>query len=110
MVISSVSTPHLVSVTSSMGVLFPPSKMDRSIHTMVFLLFEFHVVCELYLGYSELLGFWANIHLSVNAYHMCSFVIGLPRSGGSFKSNFGEIFFYEIKPRKMVQQVVILAF
>ena len=68
MVISSVSTPHLVSVTSSMGVLFPPSKMDRSIHTMVFLLLEFHGVCELYIEYFELLGFWANIHLSVSAY------------------------------------------
>ena len=56
MVISSVSTPHIVSVTPSMGVLFPPSKMDRSIHSMVFLLLEFQVVCELYLGYSELLG------------------------------------------------------
>jgi hypothetical protein len=32
-----------------------PSKKDPSIHTLVFLL-EFHVVCELYLGYSELLG------------------------------------------------------
>ena len=75
-VISSVSTSHFVSVTLSMGVLFPPSKMDRSIHTMVFLL-EFHVVFELYLGYSKLLGFLANDHLSLSAYHLCSFVIGL---------------------------------
>jgi hypothetical protein len=56
MVIYSVSTPHFVSVTPSMGVLFPPSKMDRSIHAMVFLLLEFYVVCELYLGYFTLLG------------------------------------------------------
>jgi hypothetical protein len=48
MVISSVSTPHIVSVTPSMGVLFPPSKMDRNIHTMVFLILEFHAVCDLY--------------------------------------------------------------
>jgi hypothetical protein len=34
----------------------PPSKKDQSIHTLVFLLLELHVVCELYLGYSELLG------------------------------------------------------
>ena len=27
------------------GCFVPPSRMDRSIHTMVFL-FEFHVVCE----------------------------------------------------------------
>ena len=33
----------------------PLSKKDWSIHTLVFLL-EIHVVCELYLGYSELLG------------------------------------------------------
>jgi hypothetical protein len=54
MVISLVSTPHFVSVTPAMGVLFPPFKMDRSIHATVFLLLEFHVVCELYLGFSEL--------------------------------------------------------
>jgi hypothetical protein len=28
-----------------------------------------------------ILSFWANIHLSVSAYHVCSFVIGLPHSG-----------------------------
>jgi hypothetical protein len=26
-------------------------------------------------------SFWVNIHLSVSAYHVCSFVIGLPYSG-----------------------------
>jgi hypothetical protein len=26
-------------------------------------------------------SFWANIHLSVNAYYVCSFVIVLPHSG-----------------------------
>jgi hypothetical protein len=33
----------------------PPSKKDQSIHTLVFLLLEFHVFCEFYLEYSELL-------------------------------------------------------
>ena len=33
--------------------------------------------CKLYLGYSK---FLANIHLSVSAYHVCSFVIGLSHS------------------------------
>ena len=47
------------------GCFVPPSKIDKNIYTMVFLLLEFHVVCELYLGYSEFLGFWANIHSSV---------------------------------------------
>jgi hypothetical protein len=27
-----------------------------------------------------ILSFWANIYLSVGAYHVCSFVIGLPHS------------------------------
>ena len=31
------------------------SKKDQSMHTLVFL-FHLHMVCELYLGYSELLG------------------------------------------------------
>jgi hypothetical protein len=48
---------------------------------MGFLLIEVHVVCEFYLVYSQFLGFWANIHLSENSYHVCSFVIGLPHSG-----------------------------
>ena len=34
----------------------PPSKKDQGINTLVFLLLESHVVSELYLGYSELLG------------------------------------------------------
>jgi hypothetical protein len=55
MVISSVSAPHFVSVTPSMGALFPLLRWLKD-HTMVFLFLEFHVVCELYLGYSKLLG------------------------------------------------------
>ena len=38
------------------GYFVPPSKKDQSIHTVVFLLLEVHVVCELYLGYYEILG------------------------------------------------------
>jgi hypothetical protein len=33
-----------------------PSKKDWSIHTLFFLLLELHVVCELYIGFSELLS------------------------------------------------------
>jgi hypothetical protein len=29
---------------------------ERSIHTLVFLLLEFHVFCKLYFGYSQFLG------------------------------------------------------
>ena len=53
------------------------SKKDQSIHTLVFLLLELLLVCELYLS---ILSFWTNIHLSVSAYHVCSFVFGLPHS------------------------------
>ena len=45
----------IVSVSIPMGILIPPSKKDHSIHNVVFLLLEL-VVCELYLGCSELLG------------------------------------------------------
>jgi hypothetical protein len=34
----------------------PLSKKDQRTHILVFLLLELHVVCELYLGYSELWG------------------------------------------------------
>ena len=64
---------------SSCEYFVPLSEKDRSTHTFVFLLLELHVVCELYLEYSEV---WGNIHLSVNAYHVCSFVIGFPHLGG----------------------------
>ena len=35
---------------------YPSSKKNWSSHTVVFILLELHVFCELYLGYSELLG------------------------------------------------------
>ena len=43
---------------SSSGYFVPPSKKDWVIHTLVFLLLEIHVVCELYFGYSKLLGLY----------------------------------------------------
>jgi hypothetical protein len=55
MVIPSVSVPHLCN--SFHGYFVPPSKKDQSIHTLVFLLLEFRVVRELYLGYYKLLGY-----------------------------------------------------
>jgi hypothetical protein len=36
---------------------------DWSTHTLVFFLLEFQVICELYFGYSKLLGC---IHLSIS--------------------------------------------
>jgi hypothetical protein len=56
MVIPSVSAPNYDSVNSFHGYIVPPSKRDRSIQTLVFLLLEFHVFCKLYLEYSELKG------------------------------------------------------
>ena len=50
MVFVSVFAPHFVSVSPPMGILFP---LLRSIHTLIFLLLEFHVFFKLYL---ELLG------------------------------------------------------
>jgi hypothetical protein len=41
---------------SSHGYFVLPSKKDWSIHTLVFLFLELHFICELHLGYSELLG------------------------------------------------------
>jgi hypothetical protein len=55
MVLSSLSAPNFVFVTRSIGV-FPHSKKERSIPTLVFLLLEFHVFYNLYLGYSKLWG------------------------------------------------------
>jgi hypothetical protein len=56
MAFPSTSAPHFVSLSPPMDILFPPSKKDQSIHTLDFLLTELDLVCELYLGYSELLG------------------------------------------------------
>jgi hypothetical protein len=55
MVVPSVSALNFVSITPSMVVFFPLLR--------------------------RILRFWANSHLSVSTYHMCSFVIGLPHSG-----------------------------
>jgi hypothetical protein len=52
MAFPSVSAPHFVSGFPPIDILYTAL---RSIHTLVFLL-ELHVVLELYLGYSKLLG------------------------------------------------------
>jgi hypothetical protein len=73
MVLPSVSAPNFVSVTPSMGILFPIlRRSERSIQPsfLSFMCFANFIL--------DCLRFWANIHLSVSAYHVCSFVIGLP--------------------------------
>ena len=56
------------------------SKKGQNVHTLVFILLEFHVlqIVSYILG---ILSFWANIHLSVSTYHVRTFVIRLPHSG-----------------------------
>jgi hypothetical protein len=78
MVIPSVSAPHIVSVTPSMGILFPLQRRIKvsTLWSSFFLSFRCFANCIL-----GILSFWANIHLLVSAYHVCSFVIGLPHSG-----------------------------
>ena len=67
--------PNFVSVTPFMGILFPILRRNEvSTHwSSLFLIFLCFANCIL-----GVLCFWANIHLSVSAYLMTSFVIGLP--------------------------------
>ena len=64
-----------VSVTPFMDILFPILRRNEvSTHwSSLFLIFLCFANCIL-----GVLCFWANIHLSVSAYLMTSFVIGLP--------------------------------
>jgi hypothetical protein len=72
-----VLAPNFVSVTPSVGVLFPIlGRNEVSTRWSSFLIFLCFAYCIL-----GILGFWANIRLSVSAYQVTSFVIGLPHSG-----------------------------
>ena len=73
-----VPAPKFVSVTPSMGVLFPILRRGEvsTFCSSFFLSFMCFTNCIL-----GILSFWANVHLSVSAYHVSSFVIGLPHSG-----------------------------
>jgi hypothetical protein len=73
MLIPSVSTPHCL-CNSFHGYFVPHSKKDRSIHTLVFLLLEFHVACELCLGYSDLLGYYPLISECISCVFFCDWV------------------------------------
>ena len=55
MAFPSVSATNFVSVFPPMGILIPLLRRIE-VSTLVFLLLELHVVCELYIGYPELLG------------------------------------------------------
>ena len=75
-----ISAPNFVSVTPSMGVLFPLLRRGivSTLQSSFFLSFMCLGNCILYLGYPR---FWANIHLSVSTYCVSSFVNVLPHSG-----------------------------
>jgi hypothetical protein len=72
-----VSAPNFVSVTPSMGVLFPIRRRGK-VSTLWSSFLSFMCFANYILG---ILSFGDNIHLSVSAYHVSSFVIGLPHSG-----------------------------
>jgi hypothetical protein len=77
MVILSVSALNFVSVTPSMGILFPLLRRFK-VSTLWSSFLSFVCFANFILG---LLNVWANIHLSVSTYHVRSFVIGLPHLG-----------------------------
>ena len=58
-----------------------PLMQDWSVHILVFLPLKFiwSVCCIM-----GIVSFWANIHVLVSTYHVCSFVTGLPHSGWYF--------------------------
>jgi hypothetical protein len=71
MVLPSVSALNFVSVTPSMGILLLILRMNEvsTLWSSLFLSFMCFANCIL-----GILSFWTNIHLSVSAYHVCSFV------------------------------------
>jgi hypothetical protein len=62
---------------SSHEYFVPPSKKDWSIQTLVFPFLELHVVCELYLGYSKLLDYYALIGEYISWEFFCDWVTSL---------------------------------
>jgi hypothetical protein len=69
--------PNIVSVTSSMDILFPVLRRNEvSTGWSSFLIFLCFANCIL-----GILSIWTNFHLSVSAYQVTSSVVGLPHSG-----------------------------
>ena len=78
MVLPSVSALNFVSVTPSMGILFSILRRNKVSTLWSSFFLSFMCCANCILGF---LSFWANIHSSVSAYHVCSFVIGITLSG-----------------------------
>jgi hypothetical protein len=77
MVFPSVFAWKFISVTPYMGILFPILRRSEvstlcSSFFLSFMCFANYIL--------DILSFRANIHLSVSAYHVCSFLTGLPHS------------------------------
>ena len=72
------SPSHFVSVFPPVSILFPLLKRTEAciLWSSFFLSFMWSVNCILGIP-----NFGDNIHLSVSAYHVCFFMIGLPHSG-----------------------------
>jgi hypothetical protein len=70
-----VLSPNSVSVTTFMGILFPILRRNEVSTRWSSLVLTFLCFANCILG---VLCFWANIHLSVSAYLMTSFVIEIP--------------------------------
>ena len=64
-----------------LGILFPLLRKNKisTFWSSFFLSFMWSMNCTLGIP-----SFWANIHLSVSVYYVCSFMIGLPHSGFIF--------------------------
>jgi hypothetical protein len=72
------SALNFVSVTPSMGIWFPILRRNEVCMCWSSFFLAFLCLANCILG---ILRFWANIHLSVSAYLLSSFVIRLPHSG-----------------------------
>jgi hypothetical protein len=70
MVLPSISAPHFVSVTLSMGILFQFLRRIKVFTRWSFIFLSFMCFANCILGIPN---FWANIHLSVSAYQ-CVFI------------------------------------
>jgi len=81
MAFPSVSASYFVSLFPPVSILFSLLRNTETstLLPFFFLSFMWSVNCTLGIP-----SFWANIHLSVSTYHVCSFVIGLPHSGWYF--------------------------
>ena len=77
-VLPSNSALSFISVTPSMGIVFHSLRRNEESTLWCSFFMSIMSFANCILGS---LSFWANIHLSVSGYHLCSFVIGLPHSG-----------------------------